>query len=33
MAFRDWALAASPQEMLDRINRPITPGFGKVVEG
>ncbi len=32
-AFRDWALSSSPQELLDRINRPITPGFGDVVDG
>ena len=32
-AFRDWALSISPQELLDRINRPITPGFGDVVDG
>ena len=32
-AFRDWALSSSPQELLDRINRPITPGFGSVVDG
>ena len=31
--FRDWALSASAQEMLDRINRPIAPCFGQVVEG
>ena len=31
--FRDWALGATAQEMLDRVNRPITPGFGQVVEG
>lgn len=26
--FRDWVLSARPQEMLNRINRPIVPGFG-----
>ncbi|MDO4797523.1 MAG: single-stranded-DNA-specific exonuclease RecJ [Coriobacteriales bacterium] len=31
-AFRDWALSSLPQEMLNRINRPITPGFGHVVD-
>ena len=31
--FCDWALNATAQEMLDRVNRPITPGFGQVVEG
>ncbi len=31
-AFRDWALSATPDEMLERINRPITPGFGRVVD-
>lgn len=30
--FRDWALSSRPQEMLSRINRPITPGFGRVVD-
>ncbi len=30
--FRDWALLADAQEMLERINRPITPGFGRVVD-
>ena len=29
--FRDWALAAPADEMLARVNRPITPGFGRVV--
>ena len=31
--FRDWALTASPDDMLARINRPITPSFGRVVDG
>lgn len=31
-SFRDWALSSLPQEMLNRINRPITPGFGHVVD-
>ena len=31
-AFRDWALTATPDQMLERINRPITPGFGRVVD-
>ncbi len=30
--FRNWALNASPEQMLERINRPITPGFGRVVD-
>lgn len=30
--FRDWVLSARPQEMLSRINRPITPGFGRMVD-
>ncbi len=30
--FCDWALNASPEEMLARINRPITPDFGTVVD-
>lgn len=30
--FRDWALEATPDEMLSRVNRPITPGFGRVVD-
>ena len=29
--FRDWILHATSRELLDRINRPIVPGFGKVV--
>lgn len=32
-AFRDWALLAPADEMLARINRPITPAFGTVVDG
>ena len=32
VAFRDWALSADADEMLARINRPITPGFGQVVD-
>jgi uncharacterized transporter YbjL len=32
VAFRDWALASEADEMLARINRPITPGFGQVVD-
>lgn len=32
LAFRDWALAAGPDELLGSINRPITPGFGQVVD-
>ncbi|MBP3894631.1 MAG: single-stranded-DNA-specific exonuclease RecJ [Atopobiaceae bacterium] len=31
--FRDWALHAEAEEMLGRINRPITPSFGRVVDG
>lgn len=30
--FKDWALSSLPQEMLNRINRPITPGFGHTVD-
>ena len=30
--FRDWALSSSCMEMLERINRPITPSFGVSVE-
>ena len=30
-AFSAWALSASADEMLARINRPITPSFGIVV--
>ena len=30
-AFRDWILRATSGELLDRINRPILPGFGRVV--
>ena len=31
-AFRDWALSSLSQEILNRINRPIVPGFGRVVD-
>ena len=31
-AFRDWALTSLPQEMLNRINRPIAPSFGQTVD-
>jgi len=31
-AFRNWALSATADEMLTCINRPITPGFGRVVD-
>lgn len=31
-AFCDWAQSSSVQEMLERINRPITPDFGVVVD-
>jgi single-stranded-DNA-specific exonuclease len=31
--FRDWALMADPDAMLARINRPITPSFGRIVDG
>ena len=30
--FRDWVLSATPQEMLNRINRPIVPSFGCTVD-
>jgi single-stranded-DNA-specific exonuclease len=30
-AFAQWALGASSDDMLTRVNRPITPGFGFVV--
>lgn len=30
--FRDWALGAEADEMLARINRPIAPGFGRIVD-
>ena len=30
--FRDWALSSLAQEMLSRVNRPITPGFGHTVD-
>ena len=29
--FREWALTATPDEMLARVNRPIMPTFGRVV--
>ncbi|MBQ9006654.1 MAG: single-stranded-DNA-specific exonuclease RecJ [Atopobiaceae bacterium] len=32
VSFRDWALSSEADEMLARINRPITPGFGQVVD-
>ncbi len=32
LRFCDWALNASAQELLDRIDRPIVPGFGTVVD-
>lgn len=28
LSFRDWVLSSSPDELLARINSPITPGFG-----
>ncbi len=31
-SFRSWALSAAADEMLARINRPITPTFGTVVD-
>ena len=31
--FSGWVLSATPAELLDRINRPITPGFGTLVDG
>lgn len=31
--FRDWVLSATAHEMLCRINRPIVPAFGKIVDG
>jgi len=31
-AFTNWALTTPPDELLRRINRPITPGFGTVVQ-
>lgn len=31
--FSGWVLSATPTELLDRINRPITPGFGTLVDG
>lgn len=30
-AFREWALQSSAEDMLESINRPITPGFGREV--
>jgi len=30
--FRDWALGADAQAMLERVNRPIVPSFGRVVD-
>ncbi len=30
--FREWALSSLPSEMLARMNRPIVPGFGNVVD-
>ena len=30
--FRDWVLSATAEELLDRINRPITPDFGVRVD-
>lgn len=30
-SFRDWILRATGRELLDRINRPIVPDFGRVV--
>ena len=29
--FCEWVLGADATELLERINRPITPGFGHVV--
>lgn len=31
-SFRDWVLSCTAQEALDRINRPICPDFGHLVE-
>ncbi|MBQ1840159.1 MAG: DEAD/DEAH box helicase, partial [Atopobiaceae bacterium] len=31
LSFREWALDATPDEMLARINQPITPSFGRHV--
>ena len=30
--FKDWALVTLPQEMLSRINKPIAPNFGRIVD-
>ena len=30
--FKDWALVTLPQEMLSRINKPIAPSFGRIVD-
>lgn len=30
--FRQWAMTATASELLARINRPITPKFGVVVD-
>jgi single-stranded-DNA-specific exonuclease len=30
--FRDWVLSCTEQELLDRINKPITPSFGMWVD-
>lgn len=30
--FCDWVLSSRPQELLSRINRPITPSFGRIVD-
>ena len=30
--FRDWALGSLPQEMLERVYKPIVPGFGHTVD-
>ena len=30
--FRDWALGADAEAMLERVNRPIVPSFGRVVD-
>ncbi len=27
-SFRDWVLSCTEQQLLDRINKPITPAFG-----
>lgn len=31
--FRDWVLSSSQEELLERINRPMVPDFGMVVDG